>query len=245
MHQDNLSVFRRFEFQTPPVGIKFLFHPPEGIEPLQKDMALCEMIKEAQMQQTPFYAVPKNQNCKPGADIWGEQRPAVYSSGDFGVTMGLFKEPRSDIRVRRQTPGLDKELVRYIAFSPLEKLSFDPDVLIILTDQAAQAEVILRAMSYSSGELWSFRMSPVIGCAWLLAYPFYQREVNCITTGFGSGMNAKRLFPAGHQLISIPCNWLTEITRNLEEIPWVPEAWSSTDLSKFVQEVYTDLESNT
>jgi uncharacterized protein (DUF169 family) len=54
--------------------------------------------------------------------------------------------------------------VNYVAFSPLDKLTFDPDVLII-TARPAQAEIVLRAMTYSTGELYNSRTTPVMGCA--------------------------------------------------------------------------------
>ena len=44
----DLSIFSRFNFEKQPVGVKFLYMKPEGIKKLDKQMAICEMIKEAQ-----------------------------------------------------------------------------------------------------------------------------------------------------------------------------------------------------
>ena len=35
-NQQNLSIFNKFNFERPPVGVKFLFAKPEGIERLEK-----------------------------------------------------------------------------------------------------------------------------------------------------------------------------------------------------------------
>jgi hypothetical protein len=35
--QRDLLVFKKFNFERPPVGVKFLFKKPEGIERLNKD----------------------------------------------------------------------------------------------------------------------------------------------------------------------------------------------------------------
>lgn len=44
--QTDLSIYGKFNFENPPVGVKYLFHKPEGIEPLDKSLALCEMLGE-------------------------------------------------------------------------------------------------------------------------------------------------------------------------------------------------------
>ena len=46
--QTDLSIYEKFNFENPPVGVKFLPGRPEGIEQLDKSMALCEMVNEAQ-----------------------------------------------------------------------------------------------------------------------------------------------------------------------------------------------------
>ena len=48
--QTDMSIYSKFKFERPPVGVKYLFHKPEGIEPLDKSLALCEMLKEAQQR---------------------------------------------------------------------------------------------------------------------------------------------------------------------------------------------------
>jgi hypothetical protein len=43
--QTDLSVYNKFEFEKPPVGVKFLFEKPEGIARLDKKLGFCEMLK--------------------------------------------------------------------------------------------------------------------------------------------------------------------------------------------------------
>jgi uncharacterized protein (DUF169 family) len=56
----DLSIFNKFNFENPPVGVEFLFFRPEGIEQLDKSLAACEMIKEVQQKGTPFYFTVEN-----------------------------------------------------------------------------------------------------------------------------------------------------------------------------------------
>ena len=111
-------------------------------------------------------------------------------------------------------------MVNYVAFSPLDKLTFEPDLL-VLTATPSQAEIVLRAMSYSTGEVWETRTTGVLGCAWLYIYPFQSGKVNYTVTGLAFGSKAKQIFEEGWMLISIPYNWLPIITQNLKEMEWV------------------------
>jgi hypothetical protein len=55
--KQDLSIFNKFNFEKPPVGVKFLFFRPEGMKQLSmdKNLSFCEMLKEAQQSKTPFY----------------------------------------------------------------------------------------------------------------------------------------------------------------------------------------------
>jgi len=84
-----------------------------------------------------------------------------------------------------------------------------------------QAEIIMRAMSYSTGEIWSSQLAGVGACSWLYAYPYLSGKVNFTITGMSFGMKAKEIFPPGWMIISIPYQRIPTITRNLNEMEWV------------------------
>jgi uncharacterized protein (DUF169 family) len=165
----------------------------------------------------------------------------VYKSGLLGVGIQAFKDARADKKIYQHVERLAPGTVNYMAFSPLDRLPFDPDILIILTDNTTQTEIILRALVYTDGELWYSEMTNVLGCSWLFAYPFNTGKVNYMTTGLSVGMKAKKVFPEGRQLISIPYNWLPTVTRNLGEMEWVLPAYVTEDLREFVAKIYEDL----
>jgi uncharacterized protein (DUF169 family) len=239
--QQDLSIFSKFGFKNPPVGIKFLFKKPEGIKRLDKQLALCEMISEGQRCNEPFYADLDNLACKPSAYVWGHEISDTYKSGLFGVGIQAFKDARANQKIYQHVLTLAPGTVNYMAFSPLDKLPFNPDILLVLTDDTYQTEVILRGLVYTDGEMWSSEMTHVLGCSWLFAYPFVTGKVNYVTTGLSLGMKSKKVFPEGRQLISIPYNWLPTITRNLGEMEWVLPAYLAPDLRQFVDKIYRDL----
>jgi uncharacterized protein (DUF169 family) len=112
-------------------------------------------------------------------------------------------------------------------------------VLIILAE-AGQTEILLRAMSYKTGKMWSSKFSAAIGCAWVFVYPYTTGELNYTVTGLGHGMKRRKLFPEGRQLVSIPFDLLPSILRTLQEMPWVLPAYKP-DGNDFVKQLLTNL----
>ena len=218
--QTDLSIFKKFNFDKPPVGIKYLFQKPEGIEQLDKSLALCEMLKEAHQRRTPFYFTKENENCVGRLVLGMHEPPPGASTGQIGVEFEIFQDARANRNVYRYQPNLEPGVVKYVAYSPLDTLTFEPDLLVLMTN-ISQAEIVMRAMSYSTGEMYESKMTGVGACTWIYAYPYLSGKVNYVITGMGFGMKAKEILPEGWVLISIPYQWIPTITRNLNEMKWV------------------------
>jgi uncharacterized protein (DUF169 family) len=217
--QQDLAIFNQFNFDRPPVGVKFLFAKPDGIKRLDKTLALCEMLREAQ-GGSPFYATKEDFECV-GPLILGMEDPEpVAESGQIGPRLKIFKEPRANNRIYHYIPRMIKGTVNYIAFSPLDKLSFDPDVLVV-TAKPSQAEILLRAMTYTTGKMWTAKGTSVIGCAWMFVYPYLSGELNFTVTGLGVGMKGRQVLPEGLIIISIPWDLFPTMIENLSDMDWV------------------------
>lgn len=220
--QTDLSIFGKLDLEKPPVGIKYLFRKPEGIEQLDKKLALCEMLGEAQKRDKPFYFTKENETCF-GAQALGMMgegpSPSFAASGELGVKLEIFQDARANKNLFKYNPGLGKGTVNYAVFAPLDKITFEPDLLILQTD-AKQAEIVLRAMTYSTGELYESKTSTALSCAWLYAYPYISGKVNYYITGLGFGSIGRETFEPGWVLIAIPYNWLPAIAQNLKEMKW-------------------------
>jgi uncharacterized protein (DUF169 family) len=99
----DLSIFQRFQFERPPVGIKYLLNKPDGIQKLDKKLALCEMLPEAH-KGSPFYATADDFECV-GPIVLGMVEPdAILESGQVGPRLGIYKEPRANRRVYPPSP---------------------------------------------------------------------------------------------------------------------------------------------
>jgi uncharacterized protein (DUF169 family) len=235
----DLAILDKFDFKIQHVGVKFLVKRPDTVERLSENMAFCEMIKRAQ-EGNAFYADAENHTCDAGLYVLGQADASEpFIGGEFGAGLKIFKEPRSASRLYLYIPKIARGVVNYVAFSPLDKLSFDPDVLVLVAN-APQTEILLRAMSYKTGQMWQSKFSAAIGCAWTYIYPYLTGELNYSITGLGHGMKRRNLFPEGRQIISIPFDLLSSLLQTLRDMLWVLPAYKP-DGKEFVRRLLIEL----
>jgi uncharacterized protein (DUF169 family) len=218
----DFSVFKRFNFDRPPLGIKFQFFRPEEIRPLAQDsnLSFCELLTEAQKSGTPFYFGKENNESCVGKILLGmEPMEPFAESGQIGEKLQIFQEARANYAFYKHVPKFEKHVVNYVVFSTIDKLTFEPDLLFITADHE-QSEIVMRSMTYSTGELYNSRTTPVMGCAWIYIYPYQSGSVNFIIPDMVHGMKARELFPKNSVLISIPYRWIPVIAHNLGEMTW-------------------------
>jgi uncharacterized protein (DUF169 family) len=218
----DLSVYNELHFERPPIAVKFLFRKPEGIKQLEGSMALCAMIREAQAGKEAFYATVENEDCVGKLPLGWIDAPPAVESGQMGPEFDIYDEPRANAAIYQHVYKIARGTVNYVVFSPLDKVTFEPDLL-ILAAGIDTAEIVLRALSYSTGEPWMTMGTPVLQCSWLFAYPYITGKVNYCITGIGHGMRSKEIFPKGLILMSIPYQKIPMVTQNLNEVsrePW-------------------------
>ncbi len=229
------SVFDGFNFERKPVGVQFSLKKPERIEPLEQGLALCELFKEAQTSE-PFYAVPEKIEC--GAHLLGmKEFPPLMNSGQLGPMYAMFKNPGANRRIYEYMPQLSKDSVKYVSFASLDRLTFEPDVL-IFTTTVSQAEVILRASSFANGKMWSSKGTTCLACAWIYVYPFLTGELNFTISGLGFSMKARGILPEGLMIISVPFDLIAPLIANLKEMEWNPD-WFNLGREGFIEKAKT------
>jgi uncharacterized protein (DUF169 family) len=178
------------------------------------------MVKEPQQRGSPFYFTKEDEDCFGKVPLGMVEAPSWGEGGELGPELEIFQEPRANARIYQYVPKFPKGTVNYVALSSLDKLTFEPDPLILITTPS-QAEIVLRAMSYSTGEIWESQTTGVLGCAWMFVYPYQSGKINYIPTGVIFCAKALQLFLEEWILISIPWDWIPAITQNLKEMKWV------------------------
>jgi uncharacterized protein (DUF169 family) len=217
--RQDYSIFDRFEFERQPVGIKFLLNKPEGLEQTDKVMPICRLFTEAQTGQ-PFYATKDNFSCVDRLVLGMVDAESTTESGQIGAKERIYQEARANSRIYHHIQKIPRGTVRYVAFSSLDKLTFEPDLLII-TAKPSDAEIIFRALSYSIGKPLTSKITPVLSCAWIFAYPYITGEMNYTVTGIGYGIRMQRVLPEGLFLITVPYDLIPMLIENLKEMEWV------------------------
>ncbi len=217
----DLSILKKLELERQPVGIKFLFNKPEGVRRLDKNLAFCLMPEEAQNSGA-FYVDKTHFECA-GPLCLGIANDDPFSlAGQIGSKFGLeiFQEARANRRIYEVLPTLRKGSCNYIIFAPMSDLDFDPDVLLI-TGTARQAEIVLRSYTYSTGEMYVSKTTPVIGCAWTFVYPYISGQLNYVVEGVCFGHIARDVAKMGYVTVSIPFTLIKLMMDNLREMTWV------------------------
>ena len=211
------KVCKRLGLESSAVGVKYSTKPPEGIERLDHKKRLCEMLRYAQ-EGNAFYAGTEDHLCGAGLYSLGKDLLPVYTSGEYGAGLEFFDSPRAASRLYDHIPRLEaRRAIEYVALAPLDKVEYNPDLLIVAAREE-QAEVLLRAMSYSTGKMWTSKSTGVIGCAWLFVYPYVTGELN-FTPVLSLGMRALKVFEPGRFLISIPFDMLPGMLESLRKMP--------------------------
>jgi uncharacterized protein (DUF169 family) len=227
------SIFDRFNFERKPVGVRYSLGKPEGIKPTDKFLAMCEILAEAQTKP-PFCIAVENIQC--GSQVMGAQEyPPVMYSGQLGPMFSMFKTPGANRRIYDYVPHLAKDSVKYVSCAPVDQMTFDPDLLIFTTN-VTQAEIILRASSYSDGKMWHSKGSTCLACAWIFAHPYLTGQLNYTISGLGYSMKARRAMPEGLFIITFPFDTISSLIENLSDMEWEPY-WFKLGRDGFIEEV--------
>lgn len=167
-----------------PVAIKFVLRKddiPEGVKKLEDGIRHCEMVQKASQGEI-FYATAEEQTCKGGAAALGlMEPPEKVKTGEMYQSLGRFSSLGSAKRTMEEIPKIEHMMYALI-YAPLEKATFDPDVIVIISNPA-QAMKLAQAMVYTLGGRVEADFAGIQSiCADAVAGPFTRKRPN-ITLG--------------------------------------------------------------
>jgi len=226
------ELIEKLNLEYPAVAIKLLFEKPEGVPHYEGEkLAFCQYLKHAQTSGIKFYITADDDACYGQLGLGMIDFPPVTASGQAGYDFGCYKTPLGCQQLYQKLPVLVRNTVNYVEFSPVSICDFDPHLLFFVAD-LPQGDIIMRATSYISGDLWESKSSPVISCSWMYAYPIISGKVNHITTGYYHGLKPRNAYPAGLRMISIPYQKHDEFFAALEQMDWTLIAFRGDEESK-------------
>lgn len=216
----DFSVLKKLNLELPPIGVRYDYFRPEGIEQLEMEaqMSLCELMREAQNREIPFYFARENMETCVGKKILGMEAWEPFAqSGQIGVGLGVFNEARCNGRLYQFVQHLTEGTVNFVSFAQYDRMTFNPDVLIVAAP-ISKGELVLRASTYATGELYSSVCTPTIGCSWLFAYPYLEEKINYILPALVHGPHGRQLYEENTMLIAIPYRWIPVVLDGLAEM---------------------------
>jgi uncharacterized protein (DUF169 family) len=231
LRENDKKLIEKLNLKYPCIAIRFALERPK-CEHYQGDkLAFCQYVKVAQDTKKHFYIESKDDACYGKLSLGMEPIQPVTASGEAGKDFGCFKQQMPNRLLYKDLPMLPPGTIRYVEFAPAVDCDFQPDLLYFVAD-IEESDIIMRATSYISGDLWESKSSPVMSCTWMYAYPLVSGKVNHITTGLYHGLKRRKAYPAGLRMISIPFNKFPEFFQSLEEMDWTLLAFRDDEESK-------------
>ena len=215
----------------PAVAIRFHVVRPKNVPQYEGEkMAFCQFLSEAQKGKH-FYMSKENDACYGKVAMGMEPKPPVTAFGQAGEDFEMFRTNSSNRKIYQELPVIEPGTVNYVEYAPVSECDFNPDLIFCVANQEA-ADVLLHATSYTTGDFWESKSTPVLSCAWMYAYPVISGKVNYVTTGFYHGLRRRKIYPAGLTMISIPYNKIDAVVTALDEMPWTAIAFREDEESK-------------
>ncbi|MCQ1535426.1 hypothetical protein FTO70_06935 [Methanosarcina sp. KYL-1] len=209
------------KLKTSPVAVKLIpagEEIPEGIKKVGETMRHCQMIDRVRRNGEEFYSLGEDQMCKGGAASMGlGTMPAKVASGEF-YYKGLkhFSTSSASRRTVEMAPTLPPNSMEAVLYSPLEKASFAPDVVVLICNPK-QIMLLTQAIMYKIGGRLevSFAGKQSI-CSDGVVQAYRDGKIG-ITVGC-SGSRAYTEIADEEMIIGIPVELLSDVISGLEKI---------------------------
>ena len=206
-----------------PVAVKFYAVKPENFglkyKHTDKRMSLCQFVSYAQKTHSSFYIDKTNEDCMGRTVLGMVQEPPLGASGQAGFDFGVFRNQDANSRLYYNIPIAIRDTINYVIFSPIDQCEFNPEVVVFVGD-SDMADIVMRATSYISGDLWESKSSSVLSCAWTYMYTWLSGKVNHCQTGMHHGMGRRKVYPKGLHIVSVPYQKLDEVCLALRQMDW-------------------------
>jgi uncharacterized protein (DUF169 family) len=222
---DKLKLY--LETDTSPVAVKLARKEtdiPEGIKELDKPMFYCGMLKYA-MQGNAFFAKGDMHTCKRGAARLGLcEIPNEEMDGSFYINKASVSSARGALRFVAEAPRLDARSVIATVVAPLEKATFDPDVVVIETIPRRAFELMSASLFDTGGKFVSWLSAPYELCGFSTVRPYLHGKMNIAIACEFARMAAKSLndkYLDEGVIVGIPGEMLETIVENYPKIGYV------------------------
>jgi uncharacterized protein (DUF169 family) len=157
-----------------PIAIGLGKARPSNIPQLEGKMEFCRMWTEAQKGKA-FFVTAENHICLPGMYHLGLRRESNKEAVCRFWVEQVYAFSRNAVeKYVASLPHLNSESVSLICISPLEKASFEPDIVLVRCNPE-QAMLLLWAYSYNTGEVVQGETGTAM-CSTLVIKPYLNKK---------------------------------------------------------------------
>ena len=241
--KEDFKILDKFNFELAPVGIKYLFKkPPKDIPKYEGKVNICEAPAAAAKGKA-FYNSLSEFSCVAPIILGMIDKDTVYEAGLMGQKYEIFDEPRDNKKLYQYAPRFPNGSIRYVLFAPLDKMTFNPDILFVHAN-GQQARILMRASGYSNTKIWHATAAAALTCSFMFVHCVQQSEINFAVTPVGMG---GKVYPDGTWLISFPYEVLPALIWSLENMNWTPgwDKMTPKELQKHIDHINKEVEEET
>ena len=209
------------KLKTSPVAVKLIPKGekiPEGIMKVDETMRHCQLVDRVRRTGEEFYTLSEDQMCKGGAGAMGlgEMPPKVASGEFYYEKLKQFSTQGAARRTLERVPKLPPNSTEVILYSPLEKATFTPDVVVVICTPK-QIMLLTQAMMYKTGGRVeaSFAGKQSV-CSDAVVQAYKEGKVG-VTVGC-SGSRTYTKIADEEMIMGIPIELLADVAAGLKEI---------------------------
>jgi len=157
----------------PPVGISLGKTPPFSFPKISGKMEFCKMWNLAFKGET-FFAMADNHSCLTGQHYLGLREWKESICRFLVDKVHAFSSKDVVNRYLEKTPILPSDKSRVICISPLENITFIPDIILVKCNPE-QAMLLLWSYSYNTGEIVNGETGTAM-CISLVIKPYLSKK---------------------------------------------------------------------
>ena len=213
------ELFAKLDLGACPVAVKFSHNIPEGYERNEDELMLCQFLKDVQATGRSYYIDIAQKPCMGKCVLGAEPFEGYVTAGVIGWESGIFCSPAANAHLYHEIETLSPGACNYVVFSPVADCTFDPD-LILFVAPTDQAFTLMRAISWTTGDVWESKSTCVLSCAWMFPYPYVTGKVNFLPTNMYYGQRMSKIFESGQLIICVPYQKIDGLVKGLDEMEW-------------------------
>jgi len=203
-----------------PVAFRFVTKReeiPAGMEAFDKTIRHCSMIGLARKEGRIFYSTAEKHECNGGAWALGlREITESLKNGDFYYKLGKFESSAACKRTIDHVPHLGTKETYATLYAPLEKTTFDPQVILIVASPWSMLKLAQSTLFRLGGRIGAEFAGIQSVCSDACAQTYLTGRVN-----FSLGCDGSRKFSGiedGEMVMGIPAELLPEIIEGLKVV---------------------------